>query len=755
MKKDYTAFPFWDSDLDIEKRLDDLIERLTLEEKFGLLSSSIKGIERLGIPACHMGGEAAHGIQARRDQAFDYGTPVNTISFTQPIGMAATWDTHLIKKAGEITSCEGRAIFNTEGGGSLCAWAPTVDMGRSPLWGRNEECYGEDPYLTGMMAGAYIKGLKGDDPFFIRMGATLKHFYANNAEENRATASSDITEEEKNAYYFEPYRLCIEAGAEGVMAAYNKVNGIPCAANPELNEVLKGRFGFKGHVVTDGGGLFIMTKLCFDGDSAAAFAAALKAGCDAMSDDPAAVEAAAKESYARGLVAEADLDRAIRNTFRTRLRLGFCDGKNKNPYAGIGKESIDTYEGRQLARQMAAEACVLLQNKDELLPLKGVKTIALIGNHAGRFYPDWYGGVSSERITVRQGLSEWAAEAGVKILFDEADDTVRIKTPDGYLAHEGEKVLFAGEPEEWQITYWSEGRFTLRTMDGLILQHDEEKGFGLKEGEAFAWFVREIFYLKEGMLLDWRGEDICPAKSELVSSGLKRAEELCGKADAVILAAGCHPLVDAKEERDRKDILVKERDVELVLSAEKANKNIVLLYMANYPFALDMVKDHVKSIITCATGNMEHGRGIADVLSGKVSPAGRLVQTWYSSKAELKDKNDYHVILSPQTYLYNDKDILYPFGFGLSYSKTECRIENVMPSPAGADIHVSLKNEGKYKTDHVIAVFAGKKEKGPYDPIRKLVAFERVKDIMPGEERRVCLSAAVCGEFYEYDLELV
>lgn len=184
--------PLWDNSLSIEERLDYLTGAMTLEEKIHCLTTGCPDIPRLGIRATYMGGEAAHGIEARHDQAFNKGEPEPTTAFTQPIGMSASFDRELIRECGRAVGEEARALYTRNGGGGLCRWAPTIDMERDPRWGRTEESYGEDPYLTGEMAGAYIRGMRGEDPFYIRCGATLKHFYANNVEKDRIKISSSV-----------------------------------------------------------------------------------------------------------------------------------------------------------------------------------------------------------------------------------------------------------------------------------------------------------------------------------------------------------------------------------------------------------------------------------------------------------------------------------------------------------------------------------------------------------------------------------
>ena len=225
-KKDFKVnknTPFWDASLTDAERIDWLLKAMTVEEKLGYLASFSPDLPRLGIPGVSVGGEAAHGVEGRNDQN-GLGKPDVTTSFPQPIGMSASWDPELIKQAGEVTGIEARVVWHRHQGHGLSRWAPTVDLERDPRWGRNEEGYGEDPVLTGKMAGAYIQGMQGDDPKYLRCASTLKHFYGNNTEVGRGWKNSSIDPRNKYELYLEPFRRCIEdGGAEGIMTAYNKI----------------------------------------------------------------------------------------------------------------------------------------------------------------------------------------------------------------------------------------------------------------------------------------------------------------------------------------------------------------------------------------------------------------------------------------------------------------------------------------------------------------------------------------------------
>lgn len=300
--KNYKNTPIWDNSLTVEERLDYLVKALTLEEKIACLTTGCPDVERLGIKSSYMGGEAAHGIEARHDQAFNRGEPEPTTSFTQPIGMSASFDRELIRECGRCVGEEARALYTRNGGGGLCRWAPTIDMERDPRWGRTEEAYGEDPYLSGEMSSAYIRGMKGNDPFYLRCGATLKHFYANNVEHDRISISSSLDGRNKYEYYLEPFRKAVtEGGAEAVMTSYNEINGVPAIVNDEVQRILKDTWGLPGHVVCDGGD---MQQTVYDHKyfrtHAETVAYGLKAGVDCFTDDKEVVMASAWEALEKG-----------------------------------------------------------------------------------------------------------------------------------------------------------------------------------------------------------------------------------------------------------------------------------------------------------------------------------------------------------------------------------------------------------------------------------------------------------------------
>ena len=242
--------------------------------------------------------------------------PDCTTIFPNPIGMSRSWDRELIKESGKVVGIEARGLFESGKNRCLSIWAPTVDMERDPRWGRNEEAYGEDPFLTGELAGSYVEGMQGDDDFYLRCAATVKHFYANNVEEDRTFASSFVDPRNKHEYYHEPFRRIIkEHGAEAVMTAYNEINGVPCMLMRDIKDYAKEKWGVH-HVVTDGGDVLqTVNQHEYFGTDAQTVAAGLKAGIDSFSDDTPKMQEAARQAYDMGLIDIKDIDEALRNRF--------------------------------------------------------------------------------------------------------------------------------------------------------------------------------------------------------------------------------------------------------------------------------------------------------------------------------------------------------------------------------------------------------------------------------------------------------
>ena len=407
---------YLDPNQPVERRVADLIARLTLEEKAILLNHRGPDIERLGIKSDKWN-QCLHGV---------WWTEPTTM-FPVSIAMSATWDPRLVHEVATTISDEARAIYNGwhqdpnfkgEKKG-LIYRAPVINISRNPYWGRINECYGEDPYLTGRIGVAFVTGLQGDDPRYLKLVSTLKHYAVNNVEKDRQKLSATVSERMLHEYWLPHFRDCIVEGrAQSVMASYNAINGVPNNINkPLLTGILKEQWGFQGFVVSDLGGVNTMVKGHAGGKMTFedAVAQSLLAGCDFSDKEfmeyiPVAVR--------KGLLPESRLNDALSRVLRARLRLGEFDPPGMVPYSRISPDVICSPAHRRLALKTAQESIVLLSNKDHFLPLdkNRLKTIAVIGPHAGMFTAGGYSGKVKEPVTPLQGIRSRAAPA-TEILY--------------------------------------------------------------------------------------------------------------------------------------------------------------------------------------------------------------------------------------------------------------------------------------------------------------------------------------------------
>lgn len=776
---------FFDESLSFEERLDWLLSEMTPEEKMQCLASTVPDIERLGIQGFSVGGEAAHGVEARNDQN-GIGKPEPTTSFPQPIGMSASWDKELIRKAGKVTGREARVLYHRHPRYGLSRWAPTVDMERDPRWGRTEEAYGEDPVLTGEMASAYVQGLQGNHPKYLRTAATLKHFYGNNTEVGRGYKSSSIDPRNQMEYYLEPFRRVIEKGkAEAVMTAYNKINGIPGMLNPQVKEILKDTYGLK-HVVCDGGAMeLVVTLHKYYGIHAETIANAIKAGVDAMSDSPELVAAAAKEAYDLKLLTEEEMDQALRNMFRTKLRLGIYDAWDNNPYNQVTEEDLNSEMHKEICRQMSRESIVLLKNEQHTLPLDIVESeeeIALIGPMADMWYPDWYGGTPPYTRTLKKGIEDVLKR---KVTCTDARDRVIFRcNGKGISIAEDGRLQLSDTPDIFVKDEWGEGNFTFqseRTGKFVRAKLPKEEENPKEKGEILAdqdttldWFVMEIFHMEkledgqiylterfgspvqlteEGYLISMQEEgEPVKFQMEVIENGLEKAIKTARNHKKILLALGCNPMINGKEEVDRKTINLPPAQQKLLEEISQVNPNTVLILLSNYPYAIHTAQEHLPAILWSATGSQEMGSAVAETIFGLSAPAGKLNMTWYCSDDQLPDIDDYDIIKGKRTYRYFDGKVLYPFGHGLTYSPFNYSDFSVqLEDHTMLNVSLSIQNTGNRKSDEVVQIYGTAPASRVVKPRRQLLGFERVKDVAPQETRRVQIKIPVT-EFYFYDV---
>ncbi|NUR40467.1 MAG: carbohydrate-binding protein, partial [Streptomyces sp.] len=764
--------PFRDPQLPFAKRIDDLLSRLTLDEKTAFLHQFAPAVERLGVAAFRTGQEALHGVA--------WMGPATV--FPQAVGLAATWNTDLVRRVGDAVSKEVRAMRARDDRVGLNVWSPTVNLLRHPLWGRNEEGYSEDPKLTSAIATAYTHGLRGDHPTYWRTAPVLKHWLAHNNETDRATSSSSVRPRVLHEYDLRAFRETVEAGAvAGVMPAYNLVNGRPNHVSPYLREQLRAWTDEDLLVCSDAGAPSNLVDFehYFDTHEEAT-AASLLAGVDSFTDhgtDSSQIVGRLSKAYEQGLLTEADIDTAVRRQLSVRFRLGEFDGYDE-------PGAYDTPEHRALAQEAAEQAVVLLRN-DGVLPLAPDTRLAVVGLLADECKLDWYSGTLIHRSTPLEGLYErFGAE---RVEFAEGVDRVRLRTSTGAFLHvpaadaddevrgaEGalDPALLAGRTDlpplttdptgtELALVDWGEGLLTLRAPDGRYLSVAADGYVRAAADQPGGWVVQETFRLEpheNGHLLRHVGTgrhisvvaggvkvaDENPETSEaqapeifeliIAEHGRDAVARVAAEADVVLVIAGNDPHLCGRETEDRTTLALPAHQEGLLRAARTANPNTVLALVSAYPYAVE--PGPLRAALWTAHGGQAAGTALARVLAGDVSPAGRLPQTWYADDADLPDLLDYDVIGGRQTYLYYEGTPLFPFGHGLSYASFAYADLNSRVEEGTLHVSCTVTNTGDVTADEVAQLYTRAVDPSVPRPRRQLAAHRRVT-LTPGERTGV------------------
>ncbi|AWT45809.1 MULTISPECIES: glycoside hydrolase family 3 protein [Streptomyces] len=775
------ALPFRDPQLPLGKRIDDLLGRLTLDEKISFLHQFVPAVERLGIAAFRTGQEALHGVA--------WMGPATV--FPQAVGLGATWNPELVRRVGDAVSKEVRAMRARDDRVGLNVWSPTVNLLRHPLWGRNEEGYSEDPKLTSAIATAYTHGLRGDHPVYWRTAPVLKHWLAHNNETRRDTTSSSVRPRVLHEYDLRAFRETVEAGAvAGVMPAYNLVNGRPNHVSPYLAGQLRTWTEEELLVCSDAGAPsnLVDSEHYFDTHEEAT-AAALRAGVDSFTDhgsDPARITARVKGAYDKGLLTEADIDTAVRRQLSVRFRLGEFDGWDE-------PGAFDTPDHRALAREAAEQAIVLLRN-DGVLPLAPDTRIAVVGLLADECKLDWYSGTLLHRSTPLEGLYErFGAE---RVEFAEGVDRIRLRTsagaflrvpdapdaPDEARGAEGalDPALLAGRTDlppltadatgsELALVDWGGDVLTLRAPDGRYLSVAEDGYVRASADQPGGWVVQETFRLEphgNGHLLKHlgTGRPVCVAAdgvkvaasdddepevfTVVVSErGEDAVARVAARADVVVVVAGNDPHINGRETEDRTTLRLPAHQERLLRAARTANERTVLTLVSAYPYAVEASR--CAAVLWTAHGGQAAGTALARVLAGDVSPAGRLPQTWYADDADLPDLLDYDVIGARQTYLYFEGRPLFPFGHGLSYTSFGYTDLEVRAGDDTLRVSFSVTNTGRVAADEVAQLYGRAADPSVPRPRRELLAHRRVT-LAPGATKRLTFEVPLSAlEFWD------
>jgi beta-glucosidase len=658
---------FQDTSRTFEERVDDLAARMTLEEKISQMGSESPAIPRLGIPAYNWWSEALHGV-ARAGTA--------TV-FPQAIGLAATWNTGLMRRIAEAVSDEGRAKYHEnlrnnrhELYGGLTFFSPNVNIFRDPRWGRGQETYGEDPYLTGRLAVEFIRGMQGDDPTYLKTVTTAKHYAVHSGpERERHFFNAVVSPRDLRMTYLPAFEACVtEAKTVSVMTAYNRVNGEASSASPILlKEILRGEWGFEGYVVSDCGAVDdIYSNHLLAKSAAEAAAMAVKAGCDlecgctyGIACDYNRLGAAVE----KGLLTEAEIDIAVKRLFRARFRLGMFDPDGSVPYASIPPDTVDSAEHRTLALEAARQSLVLLKNEGGLLPLDPAKasSIAVIGPNADDtlVLTGNYMGTPAEPVSILAGLRALAAGANV--------------------------------------TYAPGCRLTASS---------EEMTAEAVKNAADA----DIAVVVLGLTQQLEGEE---GQTEGNPPGIK------SMGDRITLN-----LTPAQED--------------LLEAVSAVGKPVVLVLLNGSALAVNWAEANIPAILEAWYPGQAGGTAVAEALFGRVNPAGRLPVTFYRSESDLPPFGDYG--MENRTYRYFGGRPLYRFGFGLSYTTFTYRNLRIEPAEVKAGglvtVTVEVENTGTREGDEVAQCYLRDSEASLPVPRIQLAGFARIR-LAPGERETV------------------
>jgi beta-glucosidase len=668
----------------LEARVRDLVRRMSLAEKASQLRADAAAIPRLGIPAYSFRNEATHGVMAH------FG--VATI-FPQVIGMAATWDTPLIRKEADVIATEARAHFNDyaskhDGNGviheCISFYAPNINIVRDPRWGRGQETYGEDPFLTAQLGVAYIQGLQGTDPRYVKALACAKHFAVHSGPES-SRRNFNVSPPERDLYetYLPAFDAAIHEGhAWSVMGSYNALDGVPNCANPFLlAKLLRQEWGFQGFVVSDGGAirnLWAFHKYVPTAEEAAAVA--VKAGCDLFSSDiggeprrgsPERDYEALGRMLQRGLLSEKEIDTALSRTLEARFRLGLFDPPSMVPWSKITMAQNDTPEHRALALKVAQESVVILKN-DGLLPLDraGIKRIAVIGPNADagtNMLLGNYSGAASRVVTILEGIRQ-AAGTGIEVTYA------------------------AGCPIALKIN-----------NSNMPTPEMTAQAVALAKAADVAIYV--------------------------------------GGLDASLERESANVNYRGFEGGDRTRIELPAVQEDLLQALKATGKPVVFVNCSGSAIAMPWEAENLPAIVQAWYPGEEGGRAVALVLFGDVNPAGRLPVTFYRSTADLAPFDDYS--MSNRTYRYFGGKPLYAFGQGLSYTTFEYRDAQLGSpdcSPKGTvKLTFTLQNSGKREGDEVAQVYFRPVHPATPQPQFALCEFTRIH-LTPGRATKVELN---------------
>ena len=795
------SLPYQNASLSAGERADDLLCRLTLEEKVSLMMDTSPAIERLGIPQFQWWNEALHGI----------GRNGFATVFPITMGMAASWDDALLHRVFTAVSDEARVkARQAKRSGdiqryqSLSFWTPNINIFRDPRWGRGQETYGEDPYLTAKMGLAVVRGLQGvgyngEDlgiSKYRKLLACAKHFAVHSGPEwNRHEFNiEDLPERDLWETYLPAFKALVQEGKVAeIMCAYQRIDGQPCCAQTRYEQqILRDEWGFDGLITSDCGAItdFLPKWHNVAKDPAEASAKAILAGTD--------VECGSEyknlpEAVRRGDIKEADLDKSLRRLLVARFELGDFDSDDLNPWTKIPESVVACDAHKQLALDMARKSIVLLQNKQQMLPLKKDQKIAVLGANAIDSVMMWgnYSGFATRTVTAMEGIQQLAPQAkfisGCGLTRNEAFESRfdELKTPLGnkgmqatyynntemkgtpaattdftapIMLSNGGNTVFAPGVNLENFSARLDATFTPTRDETVIFNiNGDDKVRLLVNGDTIVdiWKVRQriqgaqnemavkagqhyriqIDYVQENGFA-FLGFDIqhkvAPTYQELLAQ--------IGDAETVIFVGGISPKLEGEEMRvneegfkggDRTSIELPKAQRETLAMLHQAGKKVIFVNCSGSAMGLLPERESCDAIIQAWYGGELGGQALAEVLFGDYNPSGKLPVTFYKSTNDLPDFLDYK--MKNRTYRYFTGEPLFPFGYGLSYTNFEIG----KPEYKDGKVQVNVKNTGATAGLETIQVYI-RNTADVEGPQKTLRAYQQVQ-LTPGEAKTITI----------------
>jgi len=784
---------FRDMNAPMHDRIMDLLGKMTVEEKVALFEETYQGNKRLGLDKYYMGNEALHGVVR----------PGKFTVFPQAIALASMWNPEFHHQIATAISDEARARWNELDRGKkqlanysdlLVFWSPTLNMARDPRWGRTPETYGEDPYLTGVLGSAFVRGLQGNHPRYLKAVSTVKHFAGNNEEHNRFSCHAEFTERDLREYYLPGYERAVKEGhVQSVMSAYNTINDVPCSCNPWLlTKVLREDWGFDGYVVGDCGAVGnIFTEHHFTAIPETAAALALKAGVD-MECWNVLMNGPLLKAYKLHMVSDADIDTAAYRVLRSRMRLGIFDDPDANPYNKLNPNIVGCDKHYEMALEAARQSMVLLKNDKNFLPLdpKRLKKVAVVGINANNaelgdysgkpvhepistlaavkerlggkvkiYHRDWVNALSSQIVPKNVVPNGWKAEYFSNVNLQGApsvrteeviDFDPTSKAPDPFIPKSPLSIRWTGT---LKAPYTGEYELNMRSDDGCRVYMDDKliidswNTQSVKDCKANVTFEANRDYKFRIEYFDGGGQCQAKFKWQLPQEAIEQAEAMSfntygaemekeiRNSDVVIAVMGINRNIES-EGRDRVTLELPKDQQRFLKDLYKANKNVIMVLIAGSSIALNWENEHLPVIIDAWYPGEQGGKAIAEVLFGDCNPGGKLPLTFYKSMDDLPPFNDYD-ISKGRTYQYFQGTPLYPFGYGLSYTQFQYKGLSVQNNVDAVEVSFNVRNMGKRDGDEISQVYVKYPEQSNRSvPLKQLRGFKRTH-ISKGKTQKV------------------